>query len=303
MNDYEQYFTILNLSNSASLQDIKKAYRLLSIKYHPDKNNQANPELFNKVNEAYVKLTTNFSTIQICLQNMKFQQSMTLQNNSSHRLVNSHDLVNGRDLINNHGFANGYGLTNNNNNNNNIINNNINNYQDIIITLNINYCDAYNGASKPVTIERKLVINNVISHEMETLYIVITKGIDTNEMIILQNKGNIYINNATTNYSNIKIIIVLTKHEYFERNGLDLCFLKTITLKEALSGFAFSLAHINNKHYNIVSNEIIDFKYEKIIPNLGFIRDSYVGNLIIKFNIIFPKIISQENKVLLQTLL
>jgi curved DNA-binding protein CbpA len=36
MNDYEQYFTILNLSNNASLQDIKKAYRLLSIKYHPE---------------------------------------------------------------------------------------------------------------------------------------------------------------------------------------------------------------------------------------------------------------------------
>jgi DnaJ-class molecular chaperone len=231
---------------------------------------------------------------------MKFQQSMTLQNNNSHGLTTSnclaasHGLVNGHGLTNSHGLVNGHGLTNSHN---------INNYEDITITLNINYYDAYNGASKPVTIERKLIINNVISHEMETLYIVITKGIDTNEMIILQNKGNIYINNATTNYSNIKIIIVLTKHEYFERNGLDLCFLKTITLKEALSGFAFSLAHINNKHYNIVSNEIIDFKYEKIIPNLGFIRDSYVGNLIIKFNIIFPKIISQENKALLQTLL
>ena len=299
MNDYEQYFTILNLSSNASLQDIKKAYRSLSIRYHPDKNNQANPDLFNKVNDAYVKLTNNFNTIQICLQNMKFQQSMTLQNtNSSLGLVHGHGLdANNNNNNNNNNINN----INNINNNNNI--NNINNYEDITITLNINYCDAYNGSSKPVTIERKLFINNVISREMETLYIVITKGIDTNEMIILQNKGNVYINNAITNYSNIKIIIVLTKHEYFERNGLDIIFIKTISLKEALVGFSFNLIHINNKHYNIVSNEIIDFKYEKIIANLGFIRDSYIGNLIIKFNILFPKIISQENKTLLQTLL
>jgi hypothetical protein len=61
MNDYEDYFSILNLSNKASLQDIKKAYRILSIKYHPDKNHNANPELFNKVNEAYGKTVGNKS--------------------------------------------------------------------------------------------------------------------------------------------------------------------------------------------------------------------------------------------------
>ena len=44
MNDYEDYFSILNLSNKASLQDIKKAYRLLSIKYHPDKNHNVPEE-------------------------------------------------------------------------------------------------------------------------------------------------------------------------------------------------------------------------------------------------------------------
>ena len=294
MNDYEDYFSILNLSNKASLQDIKKAYRLLSIKYHPDKNHNANPELFNKVNDAYVKLTTNFANIQ----NNYSNQSMAIQN-TNNSLSNglSNGLTNGPNnslhTSLNNGLSNSYGhqLTNSTN------------YEDIILTLNISYYDSYNGSSKPISIERKLFNNNVISHEVETLYVPISKGIDTNEMIILHNKGNIYITNGITSYSNIKIVLILSKHECFERIGLDIVYIKPITLKEALLGFTFTLVHLNKKHYKIVSNEIIDFSYVKIVHNLGFIRDIYVGNLIIKFTITFPKSISQTNKELLQTIL
>lgn len=294
MNDYEDYFSILNLSNKASLQDIKKAYRLLSIKYHPDKNHNANPELFNKVNDAYVKLTTNFANIQ----NNYSNQSMAIQN-TNNSLSNglSNGLTNGPNnslhTSLNTCISNGYNhqLTNSTN------------YEDIILTLNISYYDSYNGSSKPITIERKLFNNNVISHEVETLYVPISKGIDTNEMIILHNKGNIYITNGITSYSNIKIVLILSKHECFERIGLDIVYIKPITLKEALLGFTFTLIHLNKKHYKIVSNEIIDFSYVKIVHNLGFMRDIYVGNLIIKFTITFPKSISQTNKELLQTIL
>ena len=286
MNDYEDYFSILNLSNKASLQDIKKAYRILSIKYHPDKNHNANPELFNKVNEAYVKLTTNFASIQNAILN----QSMALQN-ASNGLSNS--LSNGPHNSPHNSPQSGYNhqLTS------------ITNYEDIILTLNISYYDSYNGSSKPITIERKLFTNNVISHESETLYVPISKGIDSNEIILLHNKGNIYLTNGTTSYSNVKIVLILSKHECFERIGLDIIYTKPITLKEALTGFTFTLLHLNKKHYKIVSNEIIDFNYVKIVNNLGFIRDTYVGNLIIKFTITFPKSISQTNKALLENLL
>jgi DnaJ-class molecular chaperone len=290
MNDYDDYFSILNLSNKASLQDIKKAYRILSIKYHPDKNHNANPELFNKVNEAYVKLTTNFASIQNAILN----QSMALQN-ASNSVSNS--LSNGPHNSPHNGLSNGlqngysHQLTS------------ITNYEDIILTLNISYYDSYNGSSKPITIERKLFTNNVISHELETLYVPISKGSDSNEMIVIQNKGNIYITNGTTSYSNVKIVLILSKHECFERIGLDIIYTKPITLKEALTGFTFTLLHLNKKHYKIVSNEIIDFNYVKIVNNLGFIRDTYVGNLIIKFTITFPKSISQTNKTLLENLL
>jgi curved DNA-binding protein len=294
MNDYDDYFSILNLSNKASLQDIKKAYRILSIKYHPDKNHNANPELFNKVNEAYVKLTTNFASIQNAILN----QSMALQhtNNGLHNSLHN-SLHSGSNSGSHNGSHNslqsGYNhqLTS------------ITNYEDIILTLNISYYDSYNGSSKPITIERKLFTNNVISHESETLYVPISKGIDSNEILLLHNKGNIYISNGNTSYSNVKIVVILSKHECFERIGLDIIYTKPITLKEALTGFTFTILHLNKKHYKIVSNEIIDFNYVKIVNNLGFIRDTYVGNLIIKFTITFPKSISQTNKTMLENLL
>ena len=286
MNDYDDYFSILNLSNKASLQDIKKAYRILSIKYHPDKNHNANPELFNKVNEAYVKLTTNFASIQnaILNQSMALQHTNNGLSNSLHNSLHSAS-NNGPNCGHNHQLT------------------SITNYEDIILTLNISYYDSYNGSSKPITIERKLFTNNVISHESETLYVPITKGIDSNEILLIHNKGNIYLTNGTTSYSNVKIVLILSKHECFERIGLDISYTKPITLKEALTGFTFTLLHLNKKHYKIVSNEIIDFNYVKIVNNLGFIRDTYVGNLIIKFTITFPKSISQSNKTMLENLL
>lgn len=149
-------------------------------------------------------------------------------------------------------------------------------------------------------VNRKIIVNNVIGHEKETLYIPIPKGIDANEIITIPNKGNVYISNGLISHSNIKIIICLLNHEIFERIGLDIVFIKTITLKEALLGFSFNLNHINNKNFKITCSEIIHFNYEKLIPNMGFIRDTFVGNLIIKFNITFPPTISQESKKLLE---
>ena len=51
----EDYYELLGVSNSASLEEIKKAYRKKAVKYHPDKN-QGDPkaeEMFKKVSEAY----------------------------------------------------------------------------------------------------------------------------------------------------------------------------------------------------------------------------------------------------------
>ena len=53
--DYKDYYTILGVAKSATEGEIKKAYRNLAKKYHPDKTdgNKALEEKFKEVSEAY----------------------------------------------------------------------------------------------------------------------------------------------------------------------------------------------------------------------------------------------------------
>ncbi len=55
----EDYYKILGVEKSASGDDIKKAYRKLALKHHPDKNpnNKQAEERFKKISEAYAVLS------------------------------------------------------------------------------------------------------------------------------------------------------------------------------------------------------------------------------------------------------
>jgi len=55
----EDYYKILGVQKSASNEDIKKAYRKLAMKYHPDhtKGDKAAEEKFKKISEAYAVLS------------------------------------------------------------------------------------------------------------------------------------------------------------------------------------------------------------------------------------------------------
>jgi len=53
----QDYYKILNIDKNASKSDIKKAYRKLALKYHPDKNKDKDAEAkFKDISEAYAVL-------------------------------------------------------------------------------------------------------------------------------------------------------------------------------------------------------------------------------------------------------
>ena len=71
------YYEILQLNEGCSKEEIKKQYRLLSLKYHPDKNN-GNDSDFKKINEAYETLYDDEKrkkyTIQRLFKNIEFTE-------------------------------------------------------------------------------------------------------------------------------------------------------------------------------------------------------------------------------------
>ena len=83
----------------------------------------------------------------------------------------------------------------------------------------------------------------------------------------------------------------------FKRQGLDLVYKKTVTLKESLCGFEFDINHINGKilsFKNVTNPFIIRPGFRKVIPEFGMKRDNNTGNLIIEFDIVFPDSLTQD---------
>ena len=167
--------------------------------------------------------------------------------------------------------------------------------QQILLTME----QVYLGCVFPININRNIIENNQQRKETEQLYINIPQGINQGETIILQEKGNI-INGKT---GEIHIIITVANHECFKRDKLDLIYNKTITLKEALCGFHVEILHLSGKKFalnNATKLFVIYPEYKKVVPSLGMNRGNETGNLIIIFNVEFPKELTNEQIELLK---
>ena len=96
----------------------------------------------------------------------------------------------------------------------------------IVKSIQITLEQSYLGVKLPIELERWIVQNNMKTSEKEKIYIDIPEGIDDNEMIILENKGNI-INNGVK--GDVKIIVKVINETVFERRGIDLILKKKLS--------------------------------------------------------------------------
>ena len=279
----KNYYQILSVDENSNIDEIKRSYRRLSIKYHPDKNNN-NDKQFKQLTHAYQSILDNLNH-QIILNN-KNETNQNNNNQNDKNLNNNNQNNNNQNNLNN---------LNNLDNLNNMYQSTHNNYlqnkDNISIDLNISYYQSYYGTSIPVNIKRKIFSNNTLQFENETIYIEIPKGIDNNEIITIENKGNNY-NNC---FTDVKVTIKLLPEKNFTRNGLDVIYKKNLSFKESLTGFWFELQHFNQKTYKINNlNEIFTNNMVKRFKNLGFQREEFTGNLIIQFHVDIPQNLSIE---------
>ena len=305
----ENFYNVLGVSENATKDEIKKAYRGLQMKYHPDKN-QSSQESINmtqKINEAYETLGDD---------NKKQEYDIMRNNPNPFMRMNSHgsggmevpmdDIFNmffggaggpfggaggpfgfpgqgmppGAKVHIFHGGPMGFNQA-------------IQKPVPILKTITINMEQVLSGASIPLEIERWIMENGLKVHEKETIYVTVPQGVDDNEIIILRDKGNAINENLK---GDVKIFVKINNDTSFKRVGLDLVLDKNITLKEALCGFTFEIKYLNGKSYTLNNNKgnIIPPEYKKLYPNMGLVRGEHKGNMIIHFHVQFPEKLTEE---------
>jgi DnaJ homolog subfamily A member 2 len=100
------------------------------------------------------------------------------------------------------------------------------------------------------------------------------------------------------------LIINILEHPKFKRQGFNLIIDKNILLSEALCGVKFKLYHLDARELIIKTDAIIKPNEEYKISKEGLAKDNYnYGDLIIRFNIVFPDSLSNERKHYLNKIL
>jgi curved DNA-binding protein len=290
------FYKTLGVPPTASLTDIKQAYRKLSFKYHPDRNKDPSSQsIFQTINEAYETLSDPSKRTQYDRRQAGASVGGFDDEDLQHMLNMMFGGGGGRGGV--HVFEFGarpggggdffhFGppppmaagppppLV-----------------KPLVLTLE----QCYTGCTLPVEIERVVQQYPMQTSEKETLYVDIPVGIDTNEYIVIRDKGHI-VGDKT---GDLKIVVQIAHHDHFQRNGLDLYYKNTISLKEALLGTTISFQHLNGKLYNITSApEIIYSGMKKQIAGLGMLRPGHAitGNLWLEFAVVFPHSLSEAQR-------
>lgn len=315
MSENFNFYNILEVPETAGPDEIKKSYRRLSMLHHPDKNgnSDASKEKFQKISEAYEVLGDAEKKKEYDMtRNNPFIKMMSSPNGATSGSVDElfstlfgmPFFTGGNPGMGNHGF--------NSSSNVRVFHNGIpvnmnmgfgqqspfsqpfmQKPPPIMATIIVPIDKILLGTTVPVDIERWILENGNKVFEHEIVYVTIPKGIDEGEILLLQGKGNVA---SETNKGDIKIFVKIENNTAFKRSGLDLILEKTITVKDALCGFSFELKYLTGKIYTITNNSgnIISHGYKKVIPNMGFERDSHKGNLIILFDVKFPEKLTPE---------
>jgi len=313
-------YKILGVDESASDAEIKKAYRSLSLKYHPDRNATADAAAkIREINDAYEILSDAQQRRQYDAEShggfthMNSMDDMGDINNLFKMMFGQAGMAGAGGMgggFPGGGFPGGFpggggpeirifhggmpggfpgfpgpGFMHQ-----------MQKPPPIIQTIRLSLEESYQGCTKPIEIEKWVLTGDIKVQEIETVYVTVPPGIDNNEILVMRDRGNMVHDDCR---GDLKFIFQVegTSEAGLQRHGLDLVYRKSISLKEALCGFSFDIKHLNGKGLclnNMTNPTIIRPNFKKVIPGLGMNREGSCGNLVIEFVVDFPESLTAE---------
>lgn len=150
-------------------------------------------------------------------------------------------------------------------------------------------CDKCDGVGNIVSNKcLKCDGNKVVKRELN-FNVSVDPSIENGKQLLYQGKGNQY---PDQEQGDIIFLFIEDQHPIFKRlNNCDLYIKKEINLIDALCGSTFKILHLDNREIEISINTIVKPNSKKIIQGEGLHQQS---NLIIEFDIIFPPNIVQD---------
>lgn len=264
------FYKILNVNKDASQDDIKKAYRKLAMKHHPDRNqnDKKSEEKFKEIQRAYETLGEPQKRAEY-----DAHQSYQKSNNRKTRQYESNS--NAEDLFREH-FS-------------DIFDDHFSNFfkqREIIqqIELPITFWEAIKGTTK------KFQLNVDENGRVKTYEIKLNIPAGSNI-------GDSFVINVSD--EKIQVVLNVEPHPNFQRNNLDL-FLKTdIPFDLALLGGTAIFPHWDGD-IEVTLPPGLNNGNQVLLANKGVQKGFFKGDLYLVVNVTIPKKLTEEQKSIIQ---
>eukprot|EP01038_Epipyxis_sp_PR26KG_P015778 gene15778-21369_t len=312
MSTEVNYYEILEIPKSSTDAEIKKAYRRLAMKWHPDKNPDNLTEAaikFQQIGEAYDVLSD-------------------LEKKAIYDQFGYEALINGLPSDENGTGGNGYVYKQNASEifesffgtNNPFaafgfeampFTSKLNKPgpvkgKPVTFNLECSLKELYNGCVKKFSITRKRYDSSgELKDDTKTLVINVQPGWKKGTKISFVNEGDEAPNTIPPD-----LIFVIQEKDNsdpgYQRDGNNLIYTYKISLLDALTDCSLQIPTLDERIISVACPEVVSPFYEKLIPGEGMPLPKKVGakgDLIVKFHILFPKYLNGTKREKIRELL